>query len=238
VVVLGLVVLGVVVLGMVVLGVVAVPCNRQTSCRTVQPGLRIVSENPCPAPHPAQMRDGTIQTCCFPCHLAPYPCHRRGKGSPAASARTVRFPAWIANADEFARTHRPPYPLIRRFCSLMTARKTPGKALVGRIIADMGARGLEPDAKETELLRLAEGLADQLEALRQSVAAEGYCSTLESGRIVANPAAALINTTSLALAKVLAQVQMGDQPPVDLVKQRASKARWRQHNLAKAAGGD
>lgn len=120
----------------------------------------------------------------------------------------------------------------------MTARKTPGKALVGRIIADMSTRGLEPDAKERELLALAEGLADQLDGLRKAVSAEGYTTALESGRVVINAAVPAINTTSLALAKVLAQVQMSDQPPINLVKQRASKARWRQHNLAKIAGGD
>ena len=117
----------------------------------------------------------------------------------------------------------------------MTARKTPGKALVARIIADMGARGLEPDAKERELLALAEGLADQLDGLRQAVATEGYSTTLETGRIVANPAVGLINSTSLALKNVLAAVNMTDQPPINLVKQRASKARWRAHNAAKAA---
>jgi hypothetical protein len=117
----------------------------------------------------------------------------------------------------------------------MTARRTPGKALVARIVADMAARGLEPDAKERELLALAEGLADQLDGLRQAVASEGYTSTLESGRVVINAAVPAINTTSLALAKVLGVVNMSDQPPINVVKQRASKARWRQHNLAKAA---
>jgi hypothetical protein len=119
----------------------------------------------------------------------------------------------------------------------MTPRKTPGKALVGRIIADMAARGLEPDAKERELLALAEGLADQLDGLRKSVSAEGYSTTLETGRIVANPAVGLINTTTTALARVLAQIQMSDQPPLNLVKQRASLSRWRAHNAAKAAAG-
>lgn len=115
----------------------------------------------------------------------------------------------------------------------MTARQTPGKAMVTRVIADMANRGFEPDAKERELLALAQGLADQLDGLRKSVATDGYSTTLKTGRIVANPAVALINTTSLALAKVLAQVQMSDQPPINLVKQRAGNARWRAHNQAK-----
>lgn len=115
----------------------------------------------------------------------------------------------------------------------MTIRKASGKAMIGRIVADMAARGLQPDAKERELLTLAEGLADQLDGLRRSVKAQGYSTTLESGRIVANPAVAQINTTSLALAKVLAQINMDIAPAVNRTKQRASQARWRAHNEAK-----
>jgi len=116
----------------------------------------------------------------------------------------------------------------------MTYRKASGKALVGRIIADMAARGLQPDAKERELLSLAEGLADQLDGLRRSVKQQGYSTTLESGRIVANPAVAAINQTSLALARVLAQVNMEVAPPVNRTKQRAAQTRWASHNAAKA----
>jgi len=121
---------------------------------------------------------------------------------------------------------------------MASRRSTSGKALVRRIIADMSRRGLEPDAKERELLALAEGLADQLDGLRRSVSAEGYTSVLDSGRVVINAAVPAINTTSLALTKVLAAINMTDQPPVNLVKQRASKARWRAHNQAKAAQYD
>ncbi len=115
----------------------------------------------------------------------------------------------------------------------MTTRKTPGKALVARIIADMDAHGLEADTKERELLRLAEGLADQLDGLRKSVAAEGYSTTLETGRIVANPAVALINSTSLALTKVLAGVQMTEPAPETRASARARRAanqRWHPQN--------
>lgn len=157
-------------------------------------------------------------------------CLDAGQGQPGS------LPGIHARAKNAAggRVYAGPPPAGRRILNFMTARKTPGKALVGRIIADMGARGFEPDAKERELLALAEGLADQLDGLHRSVAADGYSTTLETGRIVANPAVALTNTTSLALAKVLAQIQMSDQPPLNLVKQRASKARWRAHNRARA----
>jgi hypothetical protein len=115
-----------------------------------------------------------------------------------------------------------------------------GKALVRRIVDDMAANNLEPTAKEHELLSVAEGLADQLAGLRGSLAARGYSSVLESGRIVLNPAVVQINSTSLALAKVLSQIQMGEDPPINRVKQRAALTRWRAHNEAKsrwAAGG-
>lgn len=112
-------------------------------------------------------------------------------------------------------------------------RKASGKALVGRITADMAARGLQPDAKERELLAIAERLADQLDGLHRSVKTQGVSTTLESGRIVANPAVAQINTTSLALAKVLAHINMDVGPPVNRTKQRAARARWGAHNAAK-----
>lgn len=116
----------------------------------------------------------------------------------------------------------------------MTVPKASGKAMIRRIVADMTSRGLEPDALERELLDLAEGLADQLVALRRNVKMQGVNTTLESGRIVANPAVAQINTTSLALAKVLSQINMDETPAINRTKQAAAKARWRPHNEAKA----
>jgi hypothetical protein len=106
--------------------------------------------------------------------------------------------------------------------------------MIRRIVADMASRGLEPDAKECELLDLAEGLADQLVALRRNVKAHGVSTTLESGRIVANPSVAQINTTTLALAKVLTQINMDETPAINRTKQAAAQARWRSHNEAKA----
>jgi hypothetical protein len=116
----------------------------------------------------------------------------------------------------------------------VTVRKASGRALVARITADMASRNLQPDAKERELLALAEGLADQLDALRRAVKAEGPTVTLKSGRVLAHPSCALINTTSLALAKVLAQINMDVVPAVNRTKQAAAQARWRAHNEAKA----
>jgi hypothetical protein len=109
-----------------------------------------------------------------------------------------------------------------------------GKALVKRIVNDMADRGLEPDAKERELLAIAEGLADQIAGLRESIGRLGYSTTLQNGRVMLNPAVAAVNNTSTALAKVLNQIQMTDAAPINLVRQRAAQSRWRAHNQAKA----
>lgn len=116
----------------------------------------------------------------------------------------------------------------------MTTTPTAGAALVERIVADMAARGLQPDAKERELLAVAEKLADQLDALERDVAANGVTVTIDSGRIVANPSVSGINQTSRALAAVLGQISMTTDPAVDRNRQRAAQARW----AAKKAAGN
>jgi hypothetical protein len=113
-------------------------------------------------------------------------------------------------------------------------RKDSGKAMIQRIVADMAARGMEPDAKETELLGVAAGLADQLVLLNKDVRRNGTSAKLESGRIVMNPAVAAITKTSAELAKVLGQIKMDLGQPVNRVKQKAAQARWAAHNEAKA----
>lgn len=104
---------------------------------------------------------------------------------------------------------------------------TPGGALVARIVAAMAAAGLQPDARERELLAVAETLADQLDGLKRDVEVNGYSTVLQSGRVVANPAVAAINQTATALARVLAQVSMTEEAPIDKARQRAAQARWR-----------
>ena len=106
--------------------------------------------------------------------------------------------------------------------------------MVDRIMADMRANGLEPDGREVELLDLARRLADRLAALERAIAADGLSSRLSSGRIVANPLVAEARQTATALARVLAGVQMTESSK-DPVKQAAAQARWREHNIAKAA---
>lgn len=119
-------------------------------------------------------------------------------------------------------------------------RKDSGKAMIERIVADMAGRGVQPDAKEAELLGVASGLADQLVLLRQDVKKNGTSTKLTTGRIVMNPAVAAITSTSAELSKILQQVSMDIGQPVNRIKQKASqkasRARWPGHYQAKEAG--
>ncbi|MBZ4581104.1 hypothetical protein GBP75_23775 [Mycobacterium avium subsp. hominissuis] len=99
----------------------------------------------------------------------------------------------------------------------------------------MKTRELEPDAMEREMLAVAEGLADQIESLKASVAAEGHTAKLKSGRIVIHPAVAEIRQTSAALARVLDTIEMYAEATKDPKKVAAAQARWRAHNQRKAA---
>lgn len=113
-------------------------------------------------------------------------------------------------------------------------RMSAGQELVARITAEMHSNGLEPDAKEQELLALAEGLADRLAELENGIAEDGLSMMLNSGRVVMNPAVAEARMTRTSLATVLTKISMTEAPAKDPVKQAASRARWREHNIAKA----
>jgi hypothetical protein len=115
-------------------------------------------------------------------------------------------------------------------------RMNEGRELVARIVADMAAHGLEPDAREIELLSLAEGLADRLAELEEAVEVEGLSVTLLSGRVVMNPAVAESRMTRTALATVLGRVSMVEGAAKDPQRVAAAQKRWLQHNLAKARG--
>lgn len=112
-------------------------------------------------------------------------------------------------------------------------RVSDGQDLVARVLAEMHAHGLEPDAKEQELLALAEGLADRLAELESDIEADGRTMVLNNGRVVMNPAVAESRMTRTSLATVLTKISMTEAPAKDPVKQAASQARWRAHNLAK-----
>ena len=111
---------------------------------------------------------------------------------------------------------------------------TEGSELVNRIVEDMRAHGLEPDSKESELLALAEGLADRLAELEQDIEADGRTMLLTNGRVVMNPAVAESRMTRTSLAGVLSRVSMVEGREKDPQKVKASNARWARHNLAKA----
>lgn len=92
---------------------------------------------------------------------------------------------------------------------------------------------MEPDAKESELPALAEGLADRLADLEQHVEDEGLSVVLSSGRVVMNPAVAESRMTRTALTGVLVKVSMSPEPAKDPAKVAAAQKRWLAHNIAK-----
>ena len=111
---------------------------------------------------------------------------------------------------------------------------TEREALASRIVAEMAEHGLEPDAKERELLALAEGIADRLSELEDRITADGLAITLHSGRVLMNPAVAKARMTRTALASVLVKISMTEAPAKDPTKVAAAQKRWLAHNIAKA----
>ncbi|OBB73228.1 hypothetical protein [Mycobacterium sp. 852014-52144_SCH5372336] len=110
--------------------------------------------------------------------------------------------------------------------------KTAGQAMIGRIIADMGAQNLEPDQRDRELFDLAAEIADEIEHLQAIVDDEGRTVTLKDGRVVMHGAVVELRLQRAALAKLLASLKL-DVGAKDPVKQAAANARWRRHNMAK-----
>jgi hypothetical protein len=109
-----------------------------------------------------------------------------------------------------------------------------GTELVARMTAEMRSHGLEPDAKEQELLAVAERLADDLAELEGDIEADGRTMVLNSGRVLLNPALAESRLTRTTLATVLTKTSMTEAPGKDPAKQAASNARWCAYNIANA----
>jgi hypothetical protein len=107
-----------------------------------------------------------------------------------------------------------------------------GAALVARLTAEMDAEDLEPDAKEVELLTIAEALQDRIVELESVIESEGLSITSKSGVVHLNPAVGEARQTRAALARVISGIQLRDDGK-DPTKQRAANARWRSHNDAK-----
>jgi hypothetical protein len=104
-----------------------------------------------------------------------------------------------------------------------------GAALVARLRAEMDDEELEPDAKEVELLSIAEALQDRIVDLESLIESEGLSNTSKSGVVHLNPAVGEARQTRASLARVISQSQLHDDGK-DPVKQRAANARWRAHN--------
>lgn len=107
----------------------------------------------------------------------------------------------------------------------MTDQQTTGAALVARLRAEMAAEGLEPDAREVELLSIAEDLQNRVSDLERAVALEGMTSLSDSGVIRLHPAVGEARQTRLALARVLRGVQV-QRDAKDKQKQAAARVRW------------
>jgi hypothetical protein len=119
------------------------------------------------------------------------------------------------------------------WCGLGFAGMSEGRELVDRILDEMAVLGLEPDAKESELLSIAEALANRAEQLEERIAEDGLSITLNSGRVVVNPLVAEARMTRTSLATVLTKISMTEAPAKDPAKQASAQARWRAHNIAK-----
>lgn len=120
--------------------------------------------------------------------------------------------------------------------SAMSDAKSPGRLMVESILAEMAEVGVVPDAKEEVLLDLARKLADRLADLEQVVARDGLMLTSPSGLLRVHPAAVEHRQLAANLARVLANVVIGDSTAgKDPRKVKAAATRWRSHNLARGA---
>lgn len=108
----------------------------------------------------------------------------------------------------------------------MTKRITAGEALVSSLLAEMDANGVEPDSKDEALLESARRLRDRLSELEDAIAEEGAMLTSPSGIRRLNPAVVEARQHELALASVLARVQLTVEAPINRAKQKAAQSRW------------
>jgi hypothetical protein len=105
-----------------------------------------------------------------------------------------------------------------------------GVELVDKIVADMTAQRIEPDARESALLRTAGELRDRMVTLEAAIATDGLHRETRAGTIQLHPAAAELRQHAVALARVLAGIELVDMSSAPTVKsarhQRAAQARW------------
>ena len=116
-----------------------------------------------------------------------------------------------------------------------------GEVLVERLRSEMSEQGLIPTSGEEELLAVVWDLGDRIEVLQRMVAVDGERRVGKDGSVRLHPALSEIRQCESTLARVVGGINTMAEPVVNRTKQRAAQARWRAHNLKKAAragGGD
>jgi hypothetical protein len=108
----------------------------------------------------------------------------------------------------------------------MARRKTAGETLVAALVAEMSANDVEPDSKDDALLEGARRLRDRLEELQDAITVDGTMLESPSGIRRMNPCVAEARQHELALAAVLARLQLTVEAPINRSKQKAAQARW------------
>ncbi|MGY1712522.1 hypothetical protein ACI8AC_23725 [Geodermatophilus sp. SYSU D00758] len=110
-----------------------------------------------------------------------------------------------------------------------------GRRLVREILAQLREDGLEPDAREEELLRQAAALADRLTEVREALAKQGLTTTTAAGGLRPHPLLGVERECAMAIKRLLDGVSFSPTPVKNAAKQRAAQVRWRAHNEARAA---
>ena len=88
------------------------------------------------------------------------------------------------------------------------AKATAGQALTAQILADLDGQGLDPDAREQELLRHAAACADKIERLEAVLAAEGLTWSDKHGVVLPSPLCAEIRATTAIMVRCLGGIAM------------------------------
>lgn len=113
-----------------------------------------------------------------------------------------------------------------------------GNGLWTAIVSDLAA-GLEFDARERELLRLAAKTADVASELESALEVRGVVVKGSRGQDRVNPAVGALVGVRRAQAALLGQLDLsgeGKQSAHTVRARRAAAARWREHNDRKARG--
>jgi len=101
-----------------------------------------------------------------------------------------------------------------------------GAEMVRGILDDLAAGGLEPDARELELLRTAGELRDRMHALEEAIAADGLRSISPTGVVRLHPGAGELRQHAAVMGRLLAGIGMVDTSGKSARHQRAASVRW------------